>query len=274
MVGEVEASAWAVKRFGDLAHELVKLIPVALATAVGRQIDAHQASGLRTLHAYGGAWPAPYEELVNYLGDLDDVEVVRPAGSAVYMVVVNNILLAPFRYAENLTTELTDLRVNQRLNKTCRSLLSQFGPQPNSEQLTFDDLLFPIDDDQVDTDPNPLGNVQPDSMVLVFYSANVDAGLLEIGWGEAALPADGSLHWNHIELLPLPTALDATYGRPSSISGPRRADASGRAGVRRFDDAPLPSPTLSPRTPVDKASTNDPSSEQPPATPVAQDAQP
>jgi hypothetical protein len=273
MVGGAEPSKWATERFGDLADELVRLVRVALATAVGRQIDAHQAAGLRTLHAYGGAWPAPYEELVNFLGHLDGVEVVRPAGSAVYMVVVNNILLAPFRYAEDLTTELTDQRVSQRLNKTCRALLSQFGPQPDTEQLNIDDVLFPVDDDQVDTEPNPLGNVQPDSMVLVFYSANADAGLLGAGFGEASLPADGSLHWNHIESLPLPAAGDATHRPSQPLSGPRPADESESVSLRRFDEAPLPTPKLSPRPPAEKASTDGPSSEQPPATALTRDDQ-
>jgi hypothetical protein len=248
---------------------LWELIPQAMATAVNRQIDAHQASGLRSLHAYGGAWPAQYEELVSYLGELDGVEVVRPTGSAVHLVVVNGILLVPFRYADDLATPLTDARVTQKLNKTCRALLSQFGPDSDTQQLTLTDELFPVHDDETTPGATLLGDVEPDGMVLIFFAANVDAGVLGIGWGEAALPSDGSLQWKHSELLPLATfATSGAAGRPAPLqaTGP-----VSRTGSRRFDEAPLSDPVLNPRTPAALGDPNGPSSEKPAHLPPAHD---
>jgi hypothetical protein len=269
---EAGPSEWAVQRFGDrYAQSLWALVPTAMAAAVSRQIDTHQASGLRSLHAYGGAWPAQYEELVNHVGGLDGVEVVRPAGSAVHLVVVNGHLLVPFRYADELTTPMTDPRVTQRLNKTCRALLGQFGPDPDVNQLTLTDELFPAGDD-VMAEPKLLGDLEPDGMVLVFFAANVDAGLLEVGWGEAALPSDGSLQWKHTELLPLPKTPPAAGGQPVPVDGPRRPTGPDRsAGVRRFDEAPLPDPILNPRTPAEQSDVNASSSERPPHLPLADD---
>jgi hypothetical protein len=271
VVLEVGPSEWAVQRFGErYAERLWTLIPTALAAAVSRQIDTHQASGLRSLHAYGGAWPAQYEELVTHVGGLDGVEVVRPSGLAVHLVVVNGHLLVPFRYADDLTTSLTDPSVTQRLNKTCRTLLGRLGPDPDTEQLTLFDDLFPAPDTDAASGAKLLGDVKPDGMVLVFFSANADAGLLEVGWGDAALPSDGSLRWKHSELLPLPKTPLA--GSELVVAGLRRPTGADRgAGGRRFDEAPQPDPALTPRTPTKPAEVTESSSEQPLRLPLAGD---
>src|SRR5205823_10998976 len=126
VVQEAGPSRWAVRRFGERdAAALWRLVPRAMAVAVNRQIETHVASGLETLHAYGGAWPAQFEELVNHVGGLAGVHLVRPAALPVQLAVVNGSLLVPFRYAADLTTQLTDRRVTERLNKTRRALLGR-----------------------------------------------------------------------------------------------------------------------------------------------------
>jgi hypothetical protein len=76
----VGPSRWAIEKFGEHAEALWEVVPAAVGAAVERQMDAHAASRLSTLQAFGGAWPARYEELVERLKGLGGVEVVRPAG--------------------------------------------------------------------------------------------------------------------------------------------------------------------------------------------------
>jgi hypothetical protein len=238
------AGPWIAQRFGEHAETLMRVVPQAIATAVARQIDAHKASGLRTRHAYGGAWPAQHEELASALAQHDGVEVVRPRGWPVHLVLVNGCLLLPFRFAEQATTSLTDPQVTRRLNKSCRQLLGEFGPESTVERPTLFDGLFPppaTADADGEAEPRLLGDAEPEAIVLVVFAANEDAGLLRVGFAEAALPDNGELQWQHIEWLPLPTA---GVGRPSSVGGPLRSPATAAA---RFDDAPLPEPTLDPR---------------------------
>lgn len=193
-------SGWAVDRFGQHAAPLMELVPTAIAAAADRQIGTHAASGLESLQAYGGAWPVQYEELVNHLGDLRGAVVVRPVGYPAHLVVVNGRLLLPFRYADNPATPLTDQSVPRRLNKTSRELLAQYGPRPDFVQPTLDG--FPIDDPGAGAGPLLPGGMEPEGTVLVYFAANADAGLLDVGWGEAALLHDGGgLQWTHTEQL-------------------------------------------------------------------------
>jgi hypothetical protein len=243
------ADPWITARFGEHADTVSQVVPRAIAAAVVRQIEAHKASGLRTRHAYGGAWPAQYEELVSSLAQHPGVEIVRPRGWAVHLVLLDGCLLVPFRFAEQLTTSLTDPQVTRKLNKSCRQLLGEFGPEPTIEQPSLFDELFPPqpagDEAEIEAAPRLLGESEPEAIVLVVFAANEDAGLLRVGFAEAALPANGDLQWLHIEWLPLPTVPGtAGVGRPVSVPDPRHSPVTGAA---RFDDAPLPEPMLDPR---------------------------
>jgi hypothetical protein len=261
---ESEPSAWSIGRFGRrYAEELWRLVPQALTTAVNRQIYTHQASGLDSLYAYGGAWPAVYEELVNHVGGLDGVQVVRPRGKSFRLVLVNSILVVPFRYSDDLATPVTDPRTTQRLNKTCQDLLAAFGPGPSQEQ----GELFPVP--AAKAQEAMLGDVNPESMVMTFFAANAQAGLLAVGWGEAALRRYGNLRWKYHEAIPLPKSATRTSGISGSVpvSGQRRS-----ADHRRFDEAPLPDPSLNPRTVAQQRDPNPPVSEEPQRRPLADDA--
>jgi hypothetical protein len=199
-----EPSQWSVKRFGkEYAHDLWELVPKAIATGVARKIEAQKASGLRKLHAYGGAWPAVPEEILDVVGCLDGVRKVPPKGSHVQFVVVNDYLLAPFNYAEKMTTKLTDRTVAKKLNMTLRRLLNQYGPEPATEQLVLDEELFPLSENETPSEPILSTDAAPSGVIIVYFAANVDDGLLSVGWGEATPVSDG-LDWQHTEWLPLP----------------------------------------------------------------------
>jgi hypothetical protein len=44
----------------------------------------------------------------------------------------------------------------------------------------------------------------PPQVVIVGYACNPRQGLINVGWGEAALANDHELHWYHTEDLPIP----------------------------------------------------------------------
>jgi hypothetical protein len=204
-------------------------------------MDAHSASRLSTLQAFGGAWPARFEELVDRLNGLDGVEVVRPAGAAFELVVVNGQLLVPFRYADDLGTSHRDPRATRRLNKSVRELLAEYGTAP---KWVTDELFAISDADRPEA--KLLGDLRPDGMVMVFFAANAKAGLLSLGWGEATVVAGGDLDWVFTEMLPLPKPSSPARGRPIPVNGPRLA-ASGGSPLPRFDDAPMVAPELTAR---------------------------
>jgi hypothetical protein len=258
-----QPSEWAFERFGEYAADLWKLVPEAIKAGVGRQIDTHVASGLASLHAYGGAWPALHEELVNHVGGLEGVHMVRPAGSAVHYVVVNGSLLVPFRYARDLHTPLNDPSVTQRLNKTCRSLLSQLGPQPRpvSEQLPLSDDFLPQPADPLSSS-KLLSDPCPENITLIAFASNT-AALLAIAWGEAALLGDDTLQWVYQEELPMPPNGQAGPAmQPMGPTGPWPMRPTGGPG-RRFDDHPLDGLTVSSRPKADQSTTEPLSESQP-----------
>ena len=236
---EVGPSPWAIGKFGEHAEALWELVPAAMGAAVERQMDAHAASRLGTLQAFGGAWPARFEELVDRLKPLAGVEVVRPTGAAFQLVVVNGQLLVPFRYADDLGTSHREPRATRRLNKSVRELLTEYGAGP--EWVT--DELFPISDAAPTSEARLLGDLRPEGMVLVYFAANAKAGLLSLGWGEAAVVKGGELDWRFTEMLPLPKPSSPLGARPAPVDGPRIV-ANGGSPLPRFDDAPMVAPEI------------------------------
>ena len=237
----VGPSRWAIEKFGEHAEALREVVPAAIGAAVERQMEAHAASRLSTLQAFGGAWPARYEEFVERLKGFAGVEVVRPAGAAFQLAVVNGQVLVPFRYADDLGTSHREPRVTKRLNKGVRELLSEYGATP--EWVTEE--LFTISG-AVTPGARLLGDVRPEGMVLVFFAANAKAGLLSLGWGEAAAVAGGELVWGFTEILPLPKPLSSVGGPPAPVDGPRIV-AGGGSPLPRFDDAPMVAPEITAR---------------------------
>ena len=242
MTTEAGPSRWAIGKFGEHAETLWELVPAAVGAAVERQMDAHAASRLSTLQAFGGAWPARYEELVERLKGLGGVEVVRPAGAAFQLVVANGQVLVPFRYADDLGTSHREPRATKRLNKSVRELLTEYRAEPD----WVTEGLFPISDAATAPGVRLLGDLRPEGMVLVFFAANAKAGLLRLGWGEAAAVEAGELVWGFTEMLPLPKPSSPLAGRPVPVDGPRIL-ASGGSPLPRFDDAPMVSPEITAR---------------------------
>jgi hypothetical protein len=210
-------SLWAVERFGHLAEQVAERIPRALAATVTHATDAHEASTLRTRHAFGSTrWAVQYEELCRHLGDLDGVQEVRPPRAFFRLVVLGGNLLLPWRYAEDRGVSLDDPRSARSMRMLTKELLTRFGPAPPWRQGGLFDLDLPGEDPQtVEGFGNELADLDPAPRpVLIAYACNPDDGLLDIQWGDASLDDAATLRWLYREPLPIPS--DQVTGSPGA----------------------------------------------------------
>jgi hypothetical protein len=201
-------SLWAADRFGQLAEAVSERIPQALAATVAHATEAHEASTLKTRHAFGSTrWAVQYEELCRHLGDLDGVHEVRPPRAFFRLVVVEGNLLLPWRYSEDRSVSLDDPRSVRNMRMLTKELLTRFGPAPPWQQGGLFDLDPPDDDVQtVEGFGSELAGLDPAPRpVLVAYACNPDDGLIDIQWGEASLDDAATLRWLYRETLPIPT---------------------------------------------------------------------
>jgi len=202
-------SEWATERFGPaLAVELTRRIPLALASAVARAVDAHEASQMTTNHAFGSArWPIQYEELVRHLGDLDGAETVQPPHAFYQLVVVGGHLFLPWLYAKTPGTRMREAPLGRSFGHLAREVTTHLGPPPPWTQLALP-LTHPDDEEdarQVAEIRSSLRSLDPAPKVaIVGYACNAQLGLFGVSWGEAALVEGKQLHWFHAEELAVP----------------------------------------------------------------------
>ncbi|MEV4511598.1 hypothetical protein AB0K00_21805 [Dactylosporangium sp. NPDC049525] len=242
---QTRPAAWAASMFGtELATALMTSIPAAIHAAVRRQMDGHDVVGLSSRHAFGGGWPARYEELATHLGEIPDAHVVRPFGKSYHVVLVNNVVILPVEYAKDLATAYDSPQALRKINKTTLELARQFGPEPSHTQPVLDG--FDLGSDVIDTAPDLLRGIQPTGIVIVYYAAHERQGLLNIGWGQVSVSTDATAQWVTAQPLPLPSA--------TPIPG-LRVVTSVRAETptHRFDQAEMGAPLVKPRTAAERA---------------------
>jgi hypothetical protein len=201
-------SRWAIDRFGQqLAGELWSLVPRAIATAVNRALDAHQAAQMSTDHAFGSGWPLPFEELVNHLQSVDGATVVNPPPRTFnQLVVVSGHVFLPWRYADQPGVSVEDTRAVRPLSVLGRQLLRRFGPAPRWQEDPLPLFHNAAEQREADLVTSALDVVEPPPRVLIVgFASNSTQGLLHLCWGEAAVAEGGSLHWQYHEDLPLPS---------------------------------------------------------------------
>jgi hypothetical protein len=201
-------SRWAVDRFGQhLAAELWSLVPRAIEAAVHRALDAHQAAQMLTDHAFGSAWPLPFEELVNHLQSVDGAQVVNPPPRTFnQLIVVGGHVFLPWRYADQAGVSIEDSRAVRPLSVLGRQLLRRFGPAPRWQEDPLPLFENAAEQREADLVTSALDMVEPPPRVLlVGFASNSTRGLLHLCWGEAALAEGGNLHWHHHEDLPVPS---------------------------------------------------------------------
>jgi hypothetical protein len=240
---KIRPAAWAASMFGrDVAAMLMEAIPSAIQAAVGRQMDGHHAVRLTSRHAFGGGWPARYEELLNHLGEVPGAQAVRPLGKSYRIAVINNVAVLPVEYAKDLATAYDSPRALKKINKTTLELARLFGPKPDHDQPVFEGMESEADDHATDL----LRGLEPDGIVIIYYAAHERQGLLNIGWGQISVSQTGTASWVSSQALPVPSA-DPIPGL-RLVSQPSISTASAR-----FDQAELASPALRARTAAEQA---------------------
>lgn len=243
MAQKIRPAAWAASMFGrDLAATLMESIPVAIQAAVNRQMDGHHAVGLSSRHAFGGAWPARYDEMVNHIGDIPGAQIVRPVGKSYRIVVIENVAVLPVEYAKDLATAYDSPQALRKINKTTLELARQFGPKPDHVQPAFDGLETEADEAETDL----LRGLHPDGIVIVYYAAHERQGLLAIGWGQVSVSDKGAAQWVTAQSLLVPSAVPIPGLRVLTAVG-------GHATMQRFDQAEMGIPVIKPRTAAQRA---------------------
>lgn len=244
-------SVWALERFDAAASVLRAQVPAALRAAHGRARAAHVGSGLETNDAYGGTlWLIQHEELIACANAIGTASVIRPPGSRYSLLVVNGVVLYPWRYAADRTTQIEDARLREPVSELRRTL---FGALTPSVVATQEPTLF---DDVGDEEARAVAvaaerdAAEPTSryarMVLIAYASNPQGGILAAEWGDASLLDDGRVRWAYHEPLPLHLSQEGGAAAdgyvPTGPSGPLHPVAP--AKPNRFDDTPLEEPAL------------------------------
>lgn len=263
------ASRWARQRFGDVADDLAREVPAAIAQAHGYAVAAQVAGNTRKQDPYGHTLKnTQHECLVAAVGDLPGAAVFRPKGVSFELVrfPARDVVLYPWRYA----TSHAQPRETARMDASGfrRGLLAGDAP---TRQLTLDEhaqLSEEELDRQLAEEADVLEQLRSWARVVTIgYASNVHA-LLAVGWGDAELVDDqGTVEWRHWEDLPLvhPAALGQDVTAPASaardgVLPDTRAAAAGAPGpAARFDAGPADDDfDLRPRNPLAGEPTQEP----------------
>jgi hypothetical protein len=229
-------SRWAQETFGQRAPVIRQGIAEALSIALDNARDAQTAAQTDHTHPFGFTLMSRKFEALAEAFDgmgqkLGHVRIVKPAGSAHELVVLDGKLLFPFRYAKDRSMSVMSARIGEgRPSALVQALFNRFGPEPVMRQLALHDVaphVVPV--------AEALGDLPEDtSLVLIAYACNAHAGLLDAWWGEAELlDRTGSLRWHHCEEIPL-----------AARSGSEQTSLPAAA----FDQGAMPTPALNPRT--------------------------
>ncbi|MEU4161699.1 hypothetical protein [Actinoplanes sp. NPDC026670] len=250
-------SGWARQRFGERAEHVRDAVVEALREAVTDAQDAHKEGKSDRLYTFGWTLAVrKYERLVETLCDMDDVQLVRPAGSPHNLVLFGDNLLYPFRYAKDGATALSEARVTDgRVSAMVAELFQRFGPEP-----THLAEPFPLFTTEPEPEPgaddaefrSALDKLPPTTkLILIAFACNERTGLIDAAWGEGEL-VDGAGHLRWIpgcyEPLPAATAMAGSGGivpLPRAVGEP---DAD-----TRFDNGTMPTVPLSARPPIERA---------------------
>ncbi|MFI7519559.1 hypothetical protein [Micromonospora globbae] len=248
-------SGWTRQRFGERAEHVRDAVVEALRAAVIDAQDAQKEGKSDKLYTFGWTLAVrKYERLIEALRDMDDVQLVRPAGSPHNLVLFGDNLFYPFRYAKDGATALRDARVTDgRVSAMVAELFQRFGPEPTHQA---DPLpLFALDSETSTDDDefrSALDMLPPTTkLILVAFACNERSGLIDAAWGEGELlDGAGHLRWLPGCYEPLPVNATVT-GPPISVPQPRPAGDT--VGNTRFDNGTMPTVPLSARPPVERA---------------------
>jgi hypothetical protein len=257
---EPPISAWALAHFGDDATVVRRGVVEALNQSQERAVLIQEMSGLGTKQPYGGMWPATYQALEEQLLSLPTAYKFRAPHASYNLVVVNDRLLLPFRYADNLNVPVTQARLATKIGQALSAALSAVEPPA--------DLFSFLEDDGIVMDAAPasreLIHLDPATKIIyVPYVSHADAGLVKAWWGEALMQADGRLSWLAGQPEELPAAQRPAAGGLKTTGGPLVPGPAGAAPA--FDEGDLPVLDFPARPRAADAPTSEPQPRKPTA---------
>jgi hypothetical protein len=194
----VVPTVWARERFGAQAGRLVAAVPQQLARAHVRAQAVHLTAGLKKRSPYGATLAEAVRE--NFADTARELgETVRDVRGYEY-AIVNDHALFPFKYA-NRPRPLDRARLAANASPTRRRLLLGHGPDDQ-------DTLFPLDEDLTTEEYEKLHETFEElgattKLVCVFFTADAEAGIHAIHWGQAHLEPDRTFTWLYSEQLPV-----------------------------------------------------------------------
>lgn len=192
----VQPTDWARERFGEQAGRLAAAVPLQLARAHMKAQAVHLTAGLKKRSPYGATLAeAVRENFADTARELE--ETVRDVRGYEY-AVINGHALFPFKYA-NRPRPLDRARLAANASPTRRRMLLSHGPQPQEG-------LFPLDEDLTTEEYEELHETFEElgattKLVCVFFTADPEAGIHAIHWGQAHLEPDRTFTWLHSEQL-------------------------------------------------------------------------
>ncbi|MEU4157875.1 hypothetical protein [Actinoplanes sp. NPDC026670] len=263
-------SGWAQQRFGERVEQVRLAVVQATLAAVLDAQDAHREGKSDKRYTFGMTLMVrKYERLVESLADMDGAQLVRPPGSAHQLVLLDDNLFFPFKYAKDGATALSQARVGDgRVSALVADLFHRFGAQPAHQAVPFP--LFDTEPGTDDTELQSALDMLPPTtkLILVAFAANERSGLIDGAWGEGHLvDGAGHLRWvpGRYEMLPF----DALTGSAGTVPQPRAA--ADTAESARFDAGAMPTVSLTARPPIERANSDTfpPVIEQTPETPKA-----
>ncbi|MCO5992682.1 hypothetical protein [Actinoallomurus rhizosphaericola] len=270
---ELPLPQWARDAFGHRAGLIRRGIGESLSSAMENAQDSQSKSGTQKLHPFGFTLMSrKFEVLHDTFKDMDDVQIIKPAGTSYELVVISGHLLFPFKYAKDLSVNVMNARISENPpSGLVRTLFERFGPEPTMEQLPLVDLKL---DGQHRTSALPiylrtLAQLPEDTkLLLIAYACNAKAGLLNAWWGEAELlDKDGTLHWHHCDPVPFSKGLPSDGQVRGSGTGP-----TGTPDASKFDQGAMPRTSLTARPPLERKTDQvPPVSEVPESQPDADD---
>lgn len=247
---EMPLPNWAHDAFGDRAAPIRRGVAESLAAALGSAQNAQDASETKMLHPFGFTLMSrKFESLTETFKEMDDVQVIKPAGTSYELVIVSGNLLFPFKYAKDLSVNVMTARISDtRPSGLVQALFERFGPDPKIQQLPFPEGADGEDLAGTASYTRTLAQLPEETkLVLIAYACNAKGGLLNAWWGHAELWNNmGDLHWHNCDPVPLVKDLppDGIRGLGDGPAAPPRAP--------RFDQGAMPSTSLTARPPLEQ----------------------